>query len=180
MCINVTTSIEEDFMTDNYLNVVKVKNQWLFDQVEVEFPTPESLKGREVYQFLCENNQVMSFENNTEVTINVDEIFLVDFHRLTVMFSLLQASRGRDEQERNYLLEFFTQIIFSEPCSLYVGFHKSEPVAAALVTHKDNTLLVSDVVVKDSAYATIDEFAQAVTQKWLINNQFSGLFYIER
>ncbi len=168
-------------MTDSYPNVFKVKNQWLFDQVEVEFPTPESLKGRSIYQAISEGKHVTSMPKANEATgINLEEIFLVDFHRLTVMFSLLQASRGRDEQEQNYLLEFFTQIIFSEPCYLYVGFKQSEPVAAALITYSDNELLVSDVVVKDTSYASCDKFAQAVIDKWLISNEFSGLFYIEQ
>ncbi|NIY91969.1 hypothetical protein [Vibrio diazotrophicus] len=169
-------------MTDSYPNVFKVKNQWLFDQVEVEFPTPESLKGRAIYKSLCEDKLVTLLTNNSaqESDINLDDIYLVDFHRLTVMFSLLQASRGRDEQEQNYLLEFFTQIIFSEPCYLYVGFKQSEPVAAALITESENELLVSDVVIKDLAYSSADLFAQAVIQKWLISHDFSGSFYIEQ
>jgi len=167
-------------MTDSYPNVVKVKNQWLFDQVEVEFPTPESLKGRAIYQSLCEENTVTPLIQSVQETgINLDEIYLVDFHRLTVMFSLLQASRGRDEQEQNYLLEFFTQIIFSEPCYLYVGFKQAEPVAAALITQSENELLVSDIVVKDLSYSSAEQFALAATQKWLKSNEFSGSFYIE-
>jgi len=95
------------------------------------------------------------------------------------MFSLLQALRGRDEQEQNYLLEFFTQIIFSEPCYLYVGFKQAEPVAAALITQAENELLISDIVVKDLTYSSVEQFSQAVTQKWLKSNEFSGSFYIE-
>ncbi|WP_165313792.1 hypothetical protein [Vibrio ziniensis] len=167
-------------MTDSYLSVVKVKNQWLFDQVEVEFPTPESLKGRAIYQAICESSKITPMARNIEgIGINSDDIYLVDFHRLTVMFSLLQASRGCNEQEKHYLLEFFTQIIFSEPCYLYVGFNQSEPVAAALVTHFENELLVSDIVIKDPSYGSNEQFAQAVTNKWLKSNEFAGSFYIE-
>lgn len=168
-------------MADSFANIVNVKNEWLSNQVEVEFPTPESLRGRKVYQQLCEHNTVSILESTSDDTsINPDDIYLVDFHRLTVMFSLLQASRANSEQEQNDLLEFFTQIIFSEPCSLYVGFYQSEPVAAAIITQCGNELLVSDIVNKSSqAFGSQQQFASAVVNKWRESNSFDGVVYIE-
>ncbi len=168
-------------MSDLLPNVVNVKNQWLFEQVEVEFPTPESIKGRAVYQSLCERHTTHQIpELPLDNTINMDDIYLVDFHRLTVMFSLLESSRASTEQDQSNLLEFFTQIIFSEPCYLYVGFHQSEPVASAIVTKTDDQLLVSDLVVKyENSIGNKEQFGYSVIQKWLSENEFSGSFFIE-
>lgn len=168
-------------MTDSLPHVVNVKNQWLFDQVEVEFPTPESLRGRAVYQSLCECNTVSSFIP-ADKTSNIDpqEIYLVDFHRLTVMFSLLQATRADNEQDQNDLVEFFTQIIFSQPCRLYVGFYQATPVAAAIVTESDDQLLVSDIVIKSpDVHGSKAEFATSVINK--LNSEGCGesTVYIE-
>lgn len=175
------TSKEEEQMTDSHPNVVAVKNEWLFNQVEVEFPTPESLKGRAIYQSLCKGNHVRLWSDITaETSFNLDDIFLVDFHRLTIMFSLLQASRVNDEQQRELLIEFFTQIIFSEPCYLYVGFHQSEPVAAAIITQSDDQLLVSDIVMQaPDSLGSRQEFASAVVTKWCNSHDFEGSVYIE-
>ncbi len=169
-------------MTDSIPHVVTVKNQWLFDQVEVEFPTPESLRGRSVYQKLCDSSTASVFEpSDYDKTFNLDDIFQVDFHRLTVMFSILQALRGEDERQQNDLVEFFTQIIFSEPCTLYVAFHQSEPVAAAIVTEFDDQLLVSDIVIKsEDVIPSRDEFAASVIDKWNATRAFSGSIFIEQ
>ncbi len=169
-------------MTDSIPHVVTVKNKWLFDQVEVEFPTPESLRGRSVYKNLCDSSTTSVFEpSEFAKSYNLDDIFQVDFHRLTVMFSILQASRGENEQQQNDLVEFFTQIIFSEPCALYVAFHQSEPVAAAIVTEWEDQLLVSDIVIKSSEVCSSKEqFAASVIDKWNGGRSFDGTVYIEQ
>ncbi len=169
-------------MTDSVPHVVNIKNQWLFDQVEVEFPTPESLRGRSVYQRLCENNTISPFVvSEQESKISLDDIYLVDFHRLTIMFSLLEATRAENEQEQNDLVEFFTQIIFSEPCYLYVGFYQSEPVAAAIVTEFEGSLLVSDIAMKAvESFGSTHEFASSVVNKWRSSHEFEGSIFIEQ
>ncbi len=169
-------------MSDSLPHVVNVKNKWLFDQVEVEHPTPESLRGREVYKKLCKRNTVNPLVLPDQTTsFNLEDIYLVDFHRLTVMFSILESLRGENEQERNDLVEFFTQIIFSEPCSLYVAFEQSEPVAAAIVTVSESQLLVSDIVFKSqAASSSLEQFAASIVAKWLGNRTYEGTIYIER
>jgi len=169
-------------MTDSVPHVVTVKNQWLFDQVEVEFPTPESLRGRAVYENLCSSTTVSTFiSSDHNKMFNSDDIFQVDFHRLTVMFSILQALRGQNEQEQNDLVEFFTQIIFSEPCSLYVAFYQSEPIAAAIVTEFENQLLVSDIVIKSAEVCgSKQQFAASIIDKWALSRSFDGTIYIEQ
>ena len=132
--------------------VAQKKNKWLVSQVDVEYPTPESLKGRDLY--LAHENPSRYTKLNTELTEHqqpiADEVYLVDFHRLTVMFSILQASRWDSEEERAYVLEFFSQIILNDECQLFVGFANTTPVGCAIVTHAEDDVLISDVVVDGS------------------------------
>lgn len=130
--------------------IAEIKNEWLFQQVDVEFPTKESIAGLEVYKASLASRQYQPFDADVEVAdeFKQDDIFLVDFHRLTVMFALVQASQWQEQSDRDLILEFLSQIIYSEPCSLYLGFSAGEPVAAAIVTHAEQSVLISDVVVK--------------------------------
>lgn len=139
-------------MTTLIPEIAQVKNSWLYQQVDVQFPTKESLKGRELYKQAVSTRK---YETLTELPISEtsfdeDDIFLVDFHRLTVMFALIQSSQWEGEFEQEMLVEFLTQIIYSEPCSLYLGFQSGEPVAAAIVTKSEQSVLISDVVVKNA------------------------------
>ncbi|CAM3790371.1 flavodoxin [Vibrio aquimaris] len=128
--------------------LLEIKNHWFSQQVEVDFPTQESLLGRELYLSAAHSRSCSQIK--TLPTANAefaeDDIYKVDFHRLTVMFSLLQAKRWNSEQDQALVVEFLSQIIFSEPCDLYVGFHQGEPSAAAVVTIKDESILISDIV----------------------------------
>lgn len=130
--------------------IVKTKNDWLISQVDVQYPTRESLKGRDLYLSGEKGKQYALFEPIAPLaetaTPAVDELFLIDFHRLTVMFSLLQASRWADESEKAYVLEFFSQIILNGECQLYLGFTDTNPVACAIVTRQGEEVLVSDVI----------------------------------
>ncbi|WP_342609469.1 flavodoxin [Vibrio tritonius] len=154
-------------MTQVTPRVFQVKNSWLWQQVDVKFPTVESLRGRDCYQALLADREVVSLTLGDAVTdCQLEGVFLVDFHRLTVMFAVLQSTLVQDESAQSDLVEFFTQIIYSEPCSLYLGFADSVPVAAALVTKENNEVLVSDVVVKTNLlYPSCADFIQAVVQK---------------
>lgn len=154
-------------MTQVTPNAFQVKNSWLWQQIEVEFPTAESLRGRARYQELLDAQKVVSLSLSDDVTDEqLDGVFLVDFHRLTVMFALLQAKRATDEVAQNELVEFFTQIIYSEPCDLYLGFADGQPIAAALLTKSDDEVLVSDVVMlPNSLYSSTQSYIQALLKK---------------
>ncbi|PJC87374.1 flavodoxin [Vibrio sp. HA2012] len=129
--------------------IIKKKNNWLTSQVDVQFPTPESIKGRDLYLAAEQGRQYVQIDasiSSSEESV-VDEIYRVDFHRLTVMFSLLQASKWEDKQEQAYILEYFSQIILNEECQLYIGFVDTYPVACAMVTQENGDILISDIVV---------------------------------
>lgn len=130
----------------------KIKTQWFSGHVDVEFPTKESLLGREL--FLSRASNPTCYQLNTLPSVNTEyqegDVFKVDFHRLTIMFSLLQAQNWDNEKEQALVLEFLSQIIFSEPCDLYVGFLSGEPSAAAVVTKSGDSILVSDIVTKSN------------------------------
>ncbi|AMG02025.1 hypothetical protein [Vibrio mimicus] len=147
--------------------VVVAKNQWLCSQVDVEFPTAESLEGRDIYQSLSQQAQVTSFQPQASDEQLLQDIYLVDFHRLTVWFALLQATRSSDKYQQERLVEFFTQIIYSPPCQLFLGFHLGEPVAAGMVTEHEGNVLFSDLVVKaNTPYGDREQFAHALYAKW--------------
>lgn len=154
-------------MTQVTPRVFQEKNSWLWQQVNVEFPTAESLRGQACYEELLKESEVVSLTIGDAVTDDqLEGVFLVDFHRLTVMFAVLQSTRVQDEAAQRDLVEFFTQIIYSEPCSLYLGFADSTPVAAALVTKTNDEVLISDVVLKPNMlYPSSTDFIQSVLQK---------------
>lgn len=143
-------------MTTLIPQIAQVKNSWLYQQVDVQFPTKESLKGLELYKQAVSTREynVLTELPTFETALNSDDIFLVDFHRLTVMFALIQSSQWQSEFEQEMIVEFLTQIIYSEPCSLYLGFQSGEPVAAAIVTQTEQSVLISDVVVKNNEDST--------------------------
>ncbi|EOZ5530161.1 hypothetical protein [Vibrio metschnikovii] len=161
--------------------LIDAKNQWLYDQVDVQFPTPESLQGLTVYQTL---NQALPSEAFTAqhhvAESHLAAIYLVDFHRLTIMFALLQATRCEQAAQQALLVEFFTQIIYSPPCRLYLGFTDAQPMAAAIVTCDGSSLLISDVVMQNNPiFTSSDEFVSAVVAKYQQENLVSGSIYIE-
>lgn len=163
--------------------VAKIKNQWLYSQVEVEHPTPQSLSGCKLYlstQPLSRYHVCASLPDAVPETL--DTLFLVDFHRLTVMFALLQSTLWQGEEtEQNDIIEFLTQIIYSEPCQLYLGFREGEAVSAAIVTVHGDQLLVSDVYLQgcqEEQERTL--FAAQVARKWLQTHPFSGSVIIEQ
>ncbi|CAM4360254.1 flavodoxin [Vibrio agarivorans] len=144
--------------------IVVTKNDWLHNQVEVDYPTKESLKGCELY-FSRYNNAVVYALDEIEgaVTMSADDIFVVDFHRLTVMFSLLQAKRWPSQDDQDLILEFLSQIIYSSPCELYLAFADGAPVAAALVTKTEDGCLISDV--SCDSQVNINDFVMSLSAK---------------
>ncbi|RIW00050.1 flavodoxin [Vibrio harveyi] len=141
-------------MNEQQLESIKRKNEWLHDLVEVEFPTKESLEGREIYNRMLEQKTYEVSSNtlllDNESNLSVEDIFLVDFHRLTVMFSILQSQRWADKHEQEMIVEFLTQIILTPEFELYVGFKEGEPVGAAIVSQYEGNTLISDLVVSQN------------------------------
>ncbi|SJL84633.1 hypothetical protein [Vibrio palustris] len=149
-------------MTSCTPTIVAIKNQWLHQQVEVEHPTPESLRGREIYQSLSAAQTVHAFVPDS-VVLSENELYLVDFHRLTILFAMMQAKRIRDKSAQAELLEFFAQIILSKPCELYVGFSDGQPCAAAMLTEHDQEWLISDcVMLPNSRFARQHDLVNAI------------------
>lgn len=135
-------------MSESANSIIAAKNQWLSQHVDVEFPTQESLAGRALFLEKSTASQFEKLNDKPEACeeFNAQDIYKVDFHRLTVMFALLQSKRWDAQHDQELIVEFLSQIIFSEPCDLYVGFQNGEPTAAAIVTKQENTLLISDVI----------------------------------
>jgi hypothetical protein len=141
-------------MNEQQLVSVERKNAWLHDLVEVEFPTPESLKGREIYFQELEQQTYQVVDKHTllmgESKCKAEDIFLVDFHRLTIMFSVLQSQRWDAQYDKEMIVEYLTQIILTPDFELYVGFQEGTPVGAAIISHFDGNTLISDVAVSAS------------------------------
>ncbi|MCK6263885.1 flavodoxin [Vibrio sp. ZSDE26] len=139
-------------MSLSSLPIANVKNQWLLQHVDVKYPTKESLEGKALYEQRISSVEYDKWDSSASYDkplFDVENVYRVDFHRLTVMFSLLQSSQWKGEKQQANVLEFFTQIILSPPCELYIAFLDGEPSAAAIVTESDDTLLISDIVVTD-------------------------------
>ncbi|GMQ48822.1 hypothetical protein [Vibrio sp. 10N] len=122
------------------------KNQWLANQVEGGYPTKESLKGRDLYLAAISSCYLEPFDVPVVVESQT-EWHLVDFHRLTIMFSLLHSKRWDNDEHQQLIVEFLTQIIVEPNHELYVGFQNGEPVAAAMLTRDQQVTLVSDVAI---------------------------------
>ncbi|MBU2895157.1 flavodoxin [Vibrio hepatarius] len=158
--------------------LTNIKNQWFNQHVDVDFPTKESLLGRDL--FLSDANARSSYQlkalPQTKSEYAEDEIFKVDFHRLTVMFSLLQSQRWNSSTDQALVVEFLSQIIFSPPCDLYVGFLHGEPAAAAVVTKHGSSLLVSDIV---TAYSNHEPFLSTLLNHSSLDIERYADIYIE-
>ncbi len=145
-------------MNEIQLASIERKNAWLHDLVEVEFPTAESLKGRDIYFQTLEQQQYQVVDKkvllDTEVDCRAEELFLVDFHRLTIMFSILQSQRWDKQYDQEMVVEYLTQIILTPDFELYVGFKEGNPVGAAIVSQFQGNTLISDVAVSDSIEKT--------------------------
>lgn len=162
--------------------IAELKNNWLASQIDVEFPTQESLAGHSLYQkraALFTYHELSQDEFAGSTLFPEQDVFLVDFHRLTVMFALLQAQVWEGEQEQALTTEFFTQIIYSSPCDLYLGFLSGEPVACAIVTQQESASLISDVVAQGNDAQLAQAFAYSVAQKCQLP-QSGKTVYIEQ
>lgn len=167
-------------MTDSIPKVANLKNQWLSQHVDVQYPTQESLAGRKLYLSSVEKRSIQPLTKEDNGFIAADDIFLVDFHRLTVMFALLQSKRWTESSEQELIVEFLTQIIYSEPCELYIGFTEGEPTAAAIVTRADRAILISDIITtSEDAQQSAKRFAASLLHKLDINLDEYSDAYLE-
>ena len=154
-------------MNAQQLESIKRKNAWLHDLVEVEFPTKESLAGRAIYTRMLEEQSYQVVEKSLlldkDQLLAPEGLFLVDFHRLTVMFSILQSQRWSDKHEQEMIVEYLTQIILSPEFELYVGFAEGEAVGAAIVSQYEGNTVISDTVV--SQYLDKTQFVSDLAKK---------------
>ncbi|GEM76135.1 hypothetical protein [Vibrio sagamiensis] len=141
-------------MNKNQLECINSKNLWLHNLVEVEFPTKESLEGRKLYFQRLEKLSYQKLELDTltqyEAVLSEEDIFRVDFHRLTVMYAVMQSKHWSDKHEQEMIIEYLTQIILTPGIDLYVGFKDGNPIGAAMVTQDEKTMLISDLFTSKS------------------------------
>ncbi|WED29202.1 hypothetical protein L3V77_17360 [Vibrio sp. DW001] len=95
----------------------------------------------------------------------IDDVFLVDFHRLTVMFAQLQSSFWSDKSDQNYVLEFFAQIALSQDHNLYVGFKDGQATVCGMATMSEHTLLISDLVSLKNDQTVIEHFVSKLVAR---------------
>ncbi|MCE0496069.1 flavodoxin [Vibrio salinus] len=143
-------------MADEISLIVETKNEWLRHQIEVEFPTKASLKGYHLQLERSLKCEVIAWTPSEQPCLCPFELFPVNFHRLTVYFAIMQSKRFALPEEQESIIEFYTQIIYSEPCQLYVGFREQEPVFACMVTKTGNQVLFSNFVSVDPTYSLSD------------------------
>ncbi len=152
---------------DSKTKIIQLKNHWLTSQVDVNYPTPESIQGRDLYLereksacYVMKPVNVKTFDQNL-----IDDFYLVDFHRLTVMFAQLQSSYWAEPKEQASALEFFAQIILNEEHPIYVGFKKGIPVICALVTLSKCDFLISDIVTNSTEPEIKELFESMLAEK---------------
>jgi hypothetical protein len=129
------------------------KNKWLAQQVEVKFPTAESLKGKALYESSLSQAYIEKYSLGDlgDFATLVEDWYLVDFHRLTIMFAMLQSERWPIEEHQQLIVEFLTQIILEPAHQLYLGFCENTPCAAAIISSQDNDVLLSDIVLSNKS-----------------------------
>ncbi|EAR56853.1 hypothetical protein SKA34_05215 [Photobacterium sp. SKA34] len=132
--------------------LITLKNAWMASHItDAEFPTPLSEKGLELYQLSQTALTTHSIDSSLSALDASLSFYPVDCHPLTIRYSLVRASQWENEQEKEAVIEYLTQIMF-EPnaeATLYVGFFKGKPAACGMIyTHAEDVekySLVSDV-----------------------------------
>lgn len=150
-------------MNNEIPEIALKKNQWLFSQLDIAYPAKESLLGLEIYKNQLSQKTYQLLPQD-QTPSQIDELHKVDFHKLTVLFSLNQASAYQDEAERANILEFLSQIMLSDEHELYVGTKNGNVVASAIVTASNDELLISDIVNQDDQ--NIVGFAKQLHDFW--------------
>lgn len=160
------------------LPLVENKHRWLLGHVDVDYPTPESILGRDLYigrELAIQYREWPLTQMEPLIGPLVDEVFLVDFHRMTVMFAQLQSWFWKDEKAQNHVLEFFAQIDLTDKHDLYVGFINGQPIICCIATWSANELLISDLVSKQPNEAVIVSFVQSVYSRYIGDKKVNKL-----
>lgn len=163
-------------MNNEIPEIAHQKNKWLFSQLDIAYPAKESLLGRDIYKNQLSQKTYQLLPQDQTPT-QIDELHKVDFHKLTVLFSLNQASAYQNETERAHMLEFLSQIILSDEHELYVGTTKGDVVASAIVTQGASCLLISDVVNKNDQ--DINGFAKQLHDFWAQDHASGDQVWVE-
>ncbi|PMG83237.1 hypothetical protein BCU83_05110 [Vibrio breoganii] len=132
------------------------KTQWLLSQIDVAYPTRESVLGKACYLDLIEKfseiNSLVSPAKDLNQAVSTTQWLRADFHKLTVLFARFMASHSDiPEASREFLQEFLAQIILDDQGahSLCLGFEGSEVVGACIVSNTSEIVLVSDLILKN-------------------------------
>jgi len=141
---------DKQFMIEQ---ITELKNSWMASHItDAEFPTPLSEKGLNLYQSRLKqlSTQLLSaIPSNSDSELTY---YRVDCHPLTIRFSMVLASQWENEDEKEAVFEYLTQIMFEDnsPAHLYVGFHKGKPAACGMIyyqkTEQGQCALISDVM----------------------------------
>ncbi|WP_104403096.1 flavodoxin [Vibrio penaeicida] len=143
--------------------LVERKNQWLYSQVDVKYPTKESLAGRKLYQHFQSNKAYSTESSNPSFTSNIaDDLFIVDFHRLTICFATLYSNLWEDKDSQSLIIEFLTQIILEPDFPIIIGFKNGEPIGCALGTIWDKEILISDIYLLNERKDSYLNFVQQI------------------
>lgn len=170
-------AVQLTIQNDQILNLVTRKNAWLSSQVDVEFPTKESIAGRELYR-TSQSNKNYSEEKASDFEAVADELYIVDFHRLTICFAMLSAKHWESESDQALMIEFLTQIILEPNFPIIIAFKNGEPVGCALSTLHNNEILISDIYLEDF---TSEKYINLVQQliNFISNNFDAEKYYVE-
>ncbi|MBD1557539.1 flavodoxin [Vibrio sp. S9_S30] len=143
--------------------LVERKNQWLCSQVDVKYPTKESLAGRKLYKAFQSNKAYTTESVNRSFIDDIaDEIFIVDFHRLTICFATLYSNHWEEKESQSLIIEFLTQIILEPDFPIIIGFKNGEPIGCALGTILDKKILISDIYLLSNEKHNYLNFVQQV------------------
>ncbi|WP_070966236.1 hypothetical protein [Vibrio sonorensis] len=155
--------------------IVSKKNQWMKQHIDVQFPTKESIEGEKLYASRYQGSEIVELTTPLESHAPiVEEIYKVDFHRLTVMFAILQSNCWPSESEQSLILEYLSQVIYQPPCTLFLGFKGQEPVAGGIVTEEVDSILVSDLCYKGQTQGKeVEGFAKQLINYYLAENQMN-------
>ncbi|MFA0078810.1 hypothetical protein AB4427_11810 [Vibrio artabrorum] len=164
-------------MNNEIPEIAHQKNHWLFSQLDIAYPAKESLLGLDVYKKQLSQKTYQLLPQDQTPT-QIDELHKVDFHKLTVLFSLNQASAYKDETERANILEFLSQIMFSEAHTLFIGTQNGDVVASAIVTEGEDCLLLSDIVNNNDQ--DIEGFAKQLCDFLVRDHVFGDKVWIEK
>ncbi|MCW8329916.1 hypothetical protein MD588_13995 [Photobacterium sp. SDRW27] len=141
--------LRTDDMQAKIEQLIELKKIWMASHItEAEFPTPLSKKGLALYQSSQQKQSTELISSTPDTALNSLTIYPVDCHPLTIRYSLILSSKWQNEQEKEAVIEYLTQIMFEagSPAQLFVGFYKGKPVTCGMIFQPDNDVaLISDV-----------------------------------